>query len=272
MLPAYAFQGFRVPDRRWVDLIEEIHGHAHAVARGQGARAGGALCKEGDARAFSDTRDTLRRRASRLEEPDARADCLPDPTRTSWRPSADVWYRRSGSILVVRYGSYAWRRRASPQGRNGDIQNASFRRTPLPTLWAELSRCSSARVDPRRQARAAGFVVQECFLSVVDGLRPQGDLSRRLARRRAPMRRLLMSVILAGVVVVLASCGGMRRTPPARSPIVVIVGGTAIAKSDVQHWMTALSLTGARERSLRRDESPLSAGGQLPDYLALDDR
>jgi hypothetical protein len=28
-------QSFRVPDRRWVDLIDEIHGHAHAVVLGR---------------------------------------------------------------------------------------------------------------------------------------------------------------------------------------------------------------------------------------------
>jgi hypothetical protein len=28
-------QSFRIPDRRWVDLIEEIHGYAHAVALGK---------------------------------------------------------------------------------------------------------------------------------------------------------------------------------------------------------------------------------------------
>jgi hypothetical protein len=68
----------------------------------------------------------------------------------------------------------------------------------------------------------------------------------------------MMSVILAGVaVIVLASCGGARRTPTARSRTAVLVGGTAITKSDVRHWMNALSLSGARKRSLRRDETPL---------------
>jgi hypothetical protein len=33
-------QSFRVPERRWVDLIEEIHGYAHAVALGKRLGAG----------------------------------------------------------------------------------------------------------------------------------------------------------------------------------------------------------------------------------------
>jgi hypothetical protein len=37
---------------------------------------------------------------------------------------------------------------------------------------------------------------------------------------------------------------------------VVVVGGAAITKSTVRHWMTALSLSDARKRSLRHDEAP----------------
>jgi hypothetical protein len=62
-----------------------------------------------------------------------------------------------------------------------------------------------------------------------------------------------MLALAAGI----ASCGGTTRTSTARSPTVVVVGGTAITKSDVQHWMNALSLSGARKRSLRSDELPL---------------
>src|SRR3954470_3720732 len=71
------------------------------------------------------------------------------------------------------------------------------------------------------------------------------------------MRRLPVVLILTSLAVVLTSCGGERRTRTSSSRTVVVVAGTAITKADVQHWMTALSLTGARERSLRSDESPL---------------
>ncbi len=72
------------------------------------------------------------------------------------------------------------------------------------------------------------------------------------------MRRgLLASGAMLALAAGIASRGGATRTAPERSPTVVVVGGTAITKSDVQHWMTALSLSDARERSLRRDESPL---------------
>jgi SurA N-terminal domain len=68
------------------------------------------------------------------------------------------------------------------------------------------------------------------------------------------MRRALTNLILVGVaLVVLGSCGG---APITKSPTVVVAAGVTITKADVQHWMTALSLTGARERSPRSDESP----------------
>jgi hypothetical protein len=61
-----------------------------------------------------------------------------------------------------------------------------------------------------------------------------------------------MRVVLVGVAgVVLTSCGNVTR-----SPTVVVVGGATITKSAVQHWMTALSLSDARERSPHIDESP----------------
>jgi hypothetical protein len=59
------------------------------------------------------------------------------------------------------------------------------------------------------------------------------------------------------VVIILVSCGGARRSPAAGSPTVAVVGGNVITKREVRHWMTALSLSGARKRSLRSDESPL---------------
>jgi hypothetical protein len=69
------------------------------------------------------------------------------------------------------------------------------------------------------------------------------------------MRRLLTNIVPLGVALgVLASCGS---APTTRSPTVVVVGKTAITKLDVRHWMTALSLSGARERSLHSDEPPL---------------
>jgi SurA N-terminal domain len=70
------------------------------------------------------------------------------------------------------------------------------------------------------------------------------------------MSRLLASVVLAAAVAVVASCGDARRTPAAKSPTAVVVAGTKITQATVQHWMHALSLSGARQRRLRNDESP----------------
>ncbi len=73
------------------------------------------------------------------------------------------------------------------------------------------------------------------------------------------MPRLLMGFVLVGVLaVVLVSCGSAKRSSGrARgSPVVAVVGGAAITKSDVRHWMTALSLSAARERAPHISESP----------------
>jgi hypothetical protein len=40
-------QSFRIPDRRWVDLIEEIHGYSHAIALGRKLGAGRRFAKRG---------------------------------------------------------------------------------------------------------------------------------------------------------------------------------------------------------------------------------
>lgn len=198
-------QSFRVPDRRLVDLIDEIHGYGHAVALGRQLGPG----------------ERFRKRAMR-------------ELVTRDTPYEDAHHDWKAAMLHAIF--------ATPPGRVGGPVSFHYR-------WVL-------------------FVVRKLVPGTVKPLdEVSAEISARLSEQRH--RHALASFLAAyrrewtaktschtGFVVQMCSEYAKKSTI-GRSPTVVVVGGTPITKADVQHWMTALSLSNARKRSLRSDESPL---------------